>query len=427
MSPTRIALALLLLASAVLPPLALAQEELRADRKIETRPDVNHSMTEQVYKRLAAIHEKMGEDQLDEALADLQRLSTARLNDYEEALVYQTFGFVYSQKNEISKAIENFEKSLAMESLPGTAQQGMLYSLASLYSAEGQYMKSIETAREWFRYEADPPADAYILIGAAFTELERFDDALPYVLKGIDVSEEPKENWYMLALAIRFQKEQFREAIPMLKTMLQLWPDRPRYWDMLAGCYLEIEDDQNALDTMMLAYENGAIETEARLLGLVQLNMLQDIPFTAGRILQAGMDNGLVAENRKNLDILLQAWLSAREYHRAIDVIERLTAFADDGSYLLQAAGIYSELGEWQAVADSAVRALDAGLPRPNEALMLAGTAAVELGKFDEALTHFNRILASGDASARANANSWIAFVEEKQQVRRASLAARQE
>jgi tetratricopeptide (TPR) repeat protein len=295
----------------------------------------------------------MGEDQLDEALADLEKLNSPRLNDYEEALVYQTFGFVYAQKNELPKARGYFEKSLAMESLPGTAQQGMLYSLASLYSAEGQYLKSIETAREWFRYEANPPADAYILIGSAFTELERFDDALPYVLKGIQVASEPKENWYMLALAIRFQKEQFRDAIPMLKTMLKLWPDRPRYWDMLAGCYLEIEDDQNALDTMMLAYENVSLANESRILALVQLNMLQGVPYTAGRILQAEMTSGIVSENKKNLDILLQAWLSAREYHRAIDAIERLAAFADDGRYLLQAAGIYSELGEWEAVGTS--------------------------------------------------------------------------
>jgi tetratricopeptide (TPR) repeat protein len=404
---------------------AASQEELRDDRKIETRPDTNHSMTEAIYKRLAVVHEKLGSDQLDLALADLEKLKNARLNDYEEALVHQTFGFVYAQKNELSKAIASFENSLAIESLPGAAQQGMLYSLAGLYSAEGEYQKSIDTAREWFRYEPDPVADAYILIASGFTELEKYSEALPYALKGIEKSAEPRENWYMLALAIHFQKEQFAAAVPILRTMLNYWPDRPRYWDMLAGAYLELEDDQKALDTMMLAYAKGALTSETRILALVQMNMLQEIPFTAGRILEAEMGKGVVAQEKKNLDILLQAWLSAREYDRAVGVINRLAPFAKDGRYFLQAAGIYSELGEWQKVAENAVKALDAGIESPVEALMLAGTAHAELGEFDEALNYFRRVRQSGDTSARRNADSWIVFVEEKRLLKRAALASR--
>jgi tetratricopeptide (TPR) repeat protein len=103
--------------------------------------------------------------------------------------------------------------------------------------AERQFLKSIETAREWFRYEEDPIPDAYMLIGSSFAELDRFDDALPYVLKAIEKADEPRENWYMLALAIHFQRDRYRDAAAVLTKMLQYWPDKPRYWDMLAGCY----------------------------------------------------------------------------------------------------------------------------------------------------------------------------------------------
>jgi tetratricopeptide (TPR) repeat protein len=153
--------------------------------------------------------------------------------------------------------------------------------------------------------------------------------------------------------------------------------------------------------------------------------MLQEIPFTAGRILEAEMGKGVVAQEKKNLDILLQAWLSAREYDRAVGVINRLAPFAKDGRYFLQAAGIYSELGEWQKVAENAVKALDAGIESPVEALMLAGTAHAELGEFDEALNYFRRVRQSGDTSARRNADSWIVFVEEKRLLKRAALASR--
>lgn len=416
--------ALLIAVIGLAPPTTRAQEELDENRTVLKRDDPVHSMTEPVYRRLSAAHEQLGEDQLDEALDTLRKLQKTRLNKYEKALVYQTLGFVYAQQSDNENAIKSFEQSLALESMPGQAHQGMLYSLAGLYLAENQFEQSIATIREWFRYEPDPLPDAYMMIASSYTELQQFDAALPYVLMAIDKAEKPRENWYMMALAIHFEKVRFDDAIPVLKTMLEYWPDKPRYWDMLAGSYLEIEDDQKALDTMMLAYNNNMITSESRVLAVVQLNMLQGIPFAAGTILEAELDKGTVAEEKRTLDMLLQAWMTAREYDRAVATINRLTPYAKGGEYFLQAAGIYNETGEWQKVADNAGKALDAGLEEPIQALMLAGTAYSELDRFDEALSAFTEVREIGDNSERRNADSWINFVKEKQQIRNAALAS---
>ncbi len=397
---------------------SFAQDELNDDRVVLKREDPVHSMTEPVYRRLTNAHDQLGEDKLDESLETLRKLERTRLNRYEKAIVYQTFGFVYAQKSDNANAIKSFEQALELEALPGEAHQGMLYSLAGLYIAKQQFMKSTETLREWFRYEEEPAPDAYMMIGGNYTELEQFAEALPYVLKAIEKADEPKENWYMVALAIHFEQEHFNDAISLLMTMLENWPDKPRYWDMLAGSYLEIKDDQKALDTMMLAYNNEMITSESRVLALVQLNMLQGVPYMAGSILAAELDQGTVAEGKRTLDILLQSWLAAREYDRAVSVINRLAPYAEDGEYFLQAAGIYNETGEWQKVTDNAAKALDAGLDKPVQALMLAGAAYTELDRLEDALSSFRRVRELGDAAARRNAVSWINFVKEKQQIR---------
>ncbi len=414
------AIVLLLLA----PILCFAQEELNDDRKILKRPEVNAAMSEPVYRKLSSIHDQMGEDQLDEALNRLRKLESQRLSKYEKALVQQTAGFVYAQQGNEAQAIRSFEQSLATKSLPAQAHQGMLYSLAGLYMAEGQYLKSIETAREWFRYEESPSPDSYMLIGSAFTELERFDDALPYVLKAIERADEPRESWYMLALAIHFQKERFREAADLLVAMLQHWPDKVRYWEMLAGCYLELEDDKRALDTMMVSYTNGMLTKPVRLRGLAQLSIMRDMPYTAGVILDEEMAKGVLESNEENLKLLLQAWLSAHEYDRAVDVINRLEPYADDGEYFLQAAQIYNETGAWEKVVDNTSKALDGGLKNPTVALMLAGTAYAELDRFDDATRNFSRVRKIGDKDDRRNAESWIAFVNEQRQLRNATISS---
>ena len=145
-------LALLAISSLAVSGPASGQDELKDDRKIEKYRKSSESMTESVYRRLGNAQEAIGEENYDEALATLKRLSNASLNDYEEALVLQTFGYAYIQQNRLKLAVDYFEKSLAMESLPGEAQQGMLYTLASQYASAGRYQDAIDTMSTWFRY-----------------------------------------------------------------------------------------------------------------------------------------------------------------------------------------------------------------------------------------------------------------------------------
>jgi tetratricopeptide (TPR) repeat protein len=404
--------------------LCFGQEELNDDRKILKRRDVSAAMSEAVYKRLAAVHEQMGEDQLDDALSGLVRLEKQSLSKYEKALVQQTFGFMYAQQNNEAEAIKRFEQSLALESLPAKAQQGMLYSLAGLNAAEENYQESIDTLREWFRYEADPIPDAYMLIGSSFSEMEQYGNALPYVLKAIEKADKPRENWYMLALAIHFQQDDFADAAEVLVTMLQYWPDNARYWEMLAGCYLELEDDKSALDTMMVSYSNGMLTKPTRIKAAAQLNMMRDTPYTAGIIVDEAITAGYLEEDEANLKMLLQAWLSAREYDQAVDVINRLGKFAEDGEYFLQAAQIFSETGEWDKVIENTTKALDGGLKNPVDALMLEGSAYSELGRLEDASRVFGVVRTTGDKDDRRNADSWIAFIAEKRAVHNATISS---
>jgi len=415
-------LILLVLASLLASGPAASQEELKDDRKIEKYRSSSETMTEAVYRRLGKIQEDISAENYGEAVSALKRLSNSSLNDYEEALVLQTFGYAYIQQSQFKLAVDYFEKSLAMESLPGEAQQGMLYSLASLYASEGKYQQAIDTMRTWFRFEAKPIADAYMVIASSFVELQRFDDALPYVQKAIELAEKPSEQWYMLELAIYFEKERFRNAVTLLKKMVQYWSGNGKYWDMLASAYLELDQEKNALDTMMVAYANGLINGNSRLMAVVQLNLALNIPFTAGVILEKEMAAGRIEENKKNLELLLQAWISAMEYARAVKTIDRLGPLADDGKYFMRKAGIHNLLGEWSQVIVAVKQALEKGLEDSADAHMLAGMAYTELEQFDAALTAFRNASNAGDDNQRRNATAWVNFVQEKIALKSAAL-----
>ena len=399
-------------------PAALGQGVQEAGTAVREERPVQ--MSENVYRRITAVHELLGSDDLDGAIERLDTLLEMRLSDYEEALVHQAYGFAYAQQGDYIRALASFEMCLALDALPNLANQGMLYSLAGLYANEGQFQKAIDTMTTWFSYAEEPvPADAYMLVGSSYAQTEQLGNALPYVQEANSRAETPNESWRMLELSIYFDPAfmDYEAAVELLQEMVVLWPDRPRYWEMLASAYLELEDDPNALATLMVAYKQGMVDEAAKLLNLVRLNLFLELPYEAAQILDTEMAGGRIEENADNLELLLSAWEGAREYARAVTVIDKLAPLSDDGEYYMRKAQLLAEQGNWPEVVEATGQALETGgLEATGQALVLKGMAHAELGEYDLALAAFDEARDFED-SARRNADAWIEYVRDRSQV----------
>jgi tetratricopeptide (TPR) repeat protein len=391
---------------------AMAQTEI--DLLMPKPREIIPEVSDGVYLKLETVGKLLDEENFDRALIEMQQLERRSLNKYERAAVWQMIGYVHGVLGNSTLAIEHLEKALAAQALPQIAHQGVLYSLASLYSGEGEFQRSIDLLQLWFQYEEEPIADAYMLMGSWHAALSRYDDALPFVKKAIAIVETPFESWYALEIDIHFALQNYVEVIPVLKSMLSYWPRKPRYWNMLASAYLELDDDKAALDVMMTAYNNNQLTDPQRILGLVGLNVAYDTPFTAGSILENEMNAGVVPDDLANLKSLLQIWLDAREYTRAIVTIEKIIAIESDSNFLLQAAKIQVKTGDWRGAADSATKALAAGVDNPVSALILQGTALAELDEYEEALVIFRKVTVSGNEGEQQTAAAWIRYIEER-------------
>ncbi len=390
--------------------MAQTEIDLLMPKPREIIPEVSDG----VYLKLETVGKLLDEENFDRALVEMQQLERRSLNKYERAAVWQMIGYVHGVMGNSTLAIEHLEKALAAQALPQIAHQGVLYSLASLYSGEGEFQRSIDLLQLWFQYEEEPIADAYMLMGSWHAALSRYEDALPFVKKAIAIVETPFESWYALEIDIHFALQNYVEVIPVLKSMLSYWPRKPRYWNMLASAYLELDDDKAALDVMMTAYNNNQLTDPQRILGLVGLNVAYDTPFTAGSILENEMNAGVVPDDLANLKSLLQIWLDAREYTRAIVTIEKIIAIESDSNFLLQAAKIQVKTGDWRGAADSATKALAAGVDNPVSALILQGTALAELDEYEEALVIFRKVTVSGNEGEQQTAAAWIRYIEER-------------
>ena len=388
---------------------------LRADRVVDEREEPPASMSETFYRRLARAHELLEEDNLTDALDLMDRIRTDRISAYEGAQLYQTYGFVYSQLERETEAMEAFEKCLELDALPTAVQQGIVYSVAGYYASQDRFEESNGTLLRWFRYEADPRADAYIMMGANFAQQEKMADALPFVARANALAKEPNESWRNLQLAIHVELGQIPEAIDLLKDNIGIWPDKLRFYQVLSGMYMEINDDEGALSALIIPWHRGMLESEEDILNLTRLSLFLENPARAGAILSEAMGRGYVEQNSDNLGLLLSAWTTAREMDRAVGVIDRLAELADDGEFYYRKAMLLNESGDWAGVVDSCGRALEkGGLSSPGEVWILQGVALAELQRFDEAIDAFESAKRDGPDNLRRNANAWIGYVQDR-------------
>ena len=395
--------------------IAVAQDPGVVPHGIKERDPVQALMSERTFKRLASIHESLGARKYQEVVDKLKVLEKARLSNYEDALIVQTYGFVYAQQGDYSRGIQYFEQAIALDALPNAAQQGMLFSLASLLTGEQQFQKSIDTLIEWFAYELDPNALSYILMATNYVEMERYREALPYVRTAIATNtSKPNQSWYQLEAAIHFELSDYAAAAATMRAMLTHWPDKLQLWETLAGAYQEQKKDWDALATLTLAYQKGLVTDEKKLLNIARLNIFLEDPYTAGRLLEKEMQAGHVARTQKNLELLLTAWKGSREFEAAIAVIDQIAPMTRDGEYDLEKAQLYSERNMWEETISAALRAIDrGGLKRPGTAHVVLGQAYTEIQQYRKALDAF-ALAQRYDNNSRKIARGWIDYVRDR-------------
>jgi tetratricopeptide (TPR) repeat protein len=350
------ALLALFVRQAILAPPAAAQPVPRAERQ------ASGTLSEATYRQLERIHELIGRNEEKQALERAQALLTRVGSDYERAVVRQTMAFIHVGQNDYKAAIAAFEEALALDALPQQPYEQMLYNVAQLYFQDGRTGRTIERMELYFReVRSEPTADAHILLASAYAERKRYDDALQQVDLALARSTTPKEAWLQLKLALHYELRQLPQCAEVLLRLVALVPAREDYWKQLSGILFEIGRDRESLAVLALAERQGFLDTESELRNLANIYLLLNIPYKAARILEGGLEQGLLKADGKSLGLIGDAWTMAREYEKAEAVFQRAAALAGDGEIDYRLGQIYVEDERWPQALEALRRAQGKG------------------------------------------------------------------
>ena len=422
-----------LLAALLLCGGAAAQEDDAAQRESEAQDTKQaQAVSKAVYDEITKAQEMVEAKNYQGALQLLQRLyNPDELTEYEQANVLNYIGFVYYNMDNPAKAIETYDKMLAIPSLEAQMRKQVTFTQAQLNMMEEQYQRALELLDTWFTLETNPGPEAFILKAQALYQLERYQDMVEPIETGIRIARERdlevKEDWYVLLNFAYFQQEDYAKVRDIQKILLANWPKK-RYWMSLAGAYTELGEDANLISAYSAAHTDGLLESEAEFVTMAQLFMQSEVPYKAATLLEEKMADGTIQANDKNYRLLSQAWTLAQEDDKAIPALQEAAERTPDGELDVRLANAYLNIGEYEDCVEAARNGLRKGdLKDPDNGQISLGMCLYNLRQYGPAKEAFQA--AARVEKSRRMANQWIqvidAEVERNRQIQMAQEAAR--
>lgn len=372
--------------------------------------DDEYLLTEATYKALEAAQEDMDEKNFSRAETALRDLLEDTDNDsYDEAMVLQTLGYLYSETEDYPQAVETFREALATDALPEDMTHNLRYNLAQLLISDEKFNEGIEVLQRWLERDDSPPDNAYLLLATAQYQVKQYTNTVRTLRTLISRASTPKESWYRLMLSAHLEMNQSQQAIEVLQTLIVMNPREKSYWQQISALYQQQEEIFYSLSVQMLAkrLDLGDGQTVIR---LADTYRYLSIPYKSARLLTQALEDGRIEASFKNLDKLANSWLAAREYTEAAEVLQRMARIDDSGETDLQLAQVHVSKEDWQPALDALMPAIDklSGAEQ-GRAYLLAGMAYANLEVYDESRTMLEQ--ATEFEEERQRATQWLNYI----------------
>jgi len=405
----------------------LDQQAVNKKKAKKKRVRRAQTMRPKIFKKLDKVRELADSKDYDGAASVLESLSKVKRNSYEVAMTWNMHAYMHFNQENYAAAAQAYEKIIAGKRVPESLMQTTLYSLAKLYLIQQEYSSALATLNSWFEIVEKPNAQSYVLRAQVYYQLEQYQQALPDVKQAISITlaqgKKPRENWLLMERAVYFQHKDYVSMERCLKDLIAFYPKSSsiaQYWVQLSAIYNELGKPEAELSTLETAYEQGLLKKEAQLVSLAQAMLGKEIPYKSAQIMLAGMKNKNIEENAKNLSLLGDALMLAKEYEQAIIIMAKAAELSDSAKDYYKLAQIHTERQEWNDASINVSKAIDKNEAdstqaiKVHEARILKGLVLFNMKDLLLAKAEFN--IAVESVETEKMAGQWLKYIvgEEK-------------
>lgn len=334
--------------------------------------------------------------QYDAAIKTLDNIKNSdKLNSYSKSQMWNFYAYIYANQEQYKEAIDAYQQILTEADAPTGLKLTAQYTIAQLYFQLEDYHSVINFMESWLQQIDQPTANAQIMLAQAYYQTQQLDSALNHLLQAEKIEnaldKKISENWLRMKIAIYFDQKDIENVLKTYQTLLNLYP-RNIYIRQIAGLHGELGEHRKQLVTYDALYENNTLQTESEILNLAYMYLGEAIPYKAAKIIETGMQQGIIQATPKNVATLANAWVQASEHKKAIPALEKAANLSEKGILYARLAGVYFDAGDFENAAKVAKKADNkGGLKRKDTNQMLLGIALFNLKKFDHALQAFRQ------------------------------------
>ena len=378
-------------------------------RNSEEQAAQSTSIDAQTGKIINEAIELMNVNDYAAALATIGTLRLDRLSPYERGRVEQILFNVTWQQENYEAARGHLQSAIDSGGLNAQEIDSARYQTAQLYMQEQKWSEAAAAFEEWFKTAPDPNSAAYYYLAVTYYQQEDFARALAPAKKAVELMDpkKPNESWVSMLSALYLNREEYREAIPLLQQLIEAAPDKKGYWIQLSSVYVQTEDYANGLAVLQLAYNAGLLHEDSELRRLADLLVFNDVPYRGAQILEAAIESKTVTLDEKLYEKLANCWIAAAELDRSIVPLARAAELSSSGDLFVRLGEVQVQREDWPAAIAALQNRVEKGeLKDSGNAQLLLGIAHYRQHELDDAVPFFQRALQS--AKHRQYAESYL-------------------
>lgn len=283
------------------------------------------------------------------------------LNPFEKSTIYQMLGQAYYNTDNISGALKAFQDAISAGGMLPNEVASIKVSIAQLLIGNGQFREGAESLERFLRQGGQEKPEYVDLLVQAWLGAEDYQRALPWAEKWFNRAS-PKERKHFDLLNFLYNNLQMTgKQADIVKQMIQKWPEDRMLWDNWASMLGNGGREQDAFEVNKMLYLGGALKEEADIKKVIQYYSYYDMPYQAGQILEREMRTGRVQRNPQNLEELSTYYRTAREYRKAIPVLEEAAVSSNSAKLYAALGEAYYNEGDCNKAEDSFKKAISRG------------------------------------------------------------------
>lgn len=407
LSTSLVVAAALLVTQAPFADVAMAAEAKQEKKK--KRP--TQLVGPRVGKKVQQAFELYSADDIQGALNILLEIEPSK--DYDKAYVNRFIAVMYATLgNNEQKTIDYLTKAVAPDILNEVDHGEALKLLADMQMQVKNYKEALKYYYQWMEFTGKEDGPTYVKIANAYYSLKQLDKVIVPADKAIAAfGDKPNQNPYVLKVTSFYERKMYREAIGVLETVVQIFPDNKQWWTQLPMFYLLVEDYDKAVQTLDLAYKLGHLDKEGQIKTLANLYSTSEAPYKAARLLEKHIGSGLVKRDDKNITTLANAWHSAQHIDKAAKYYGELAKMTNEAKHYRKQGMLLKQDEQFAKAIPALNKALELGVKNQGRIYMSIAESYFYLENYKQAYAAIQK--AMKDPNTRKTAKSWKGFIED--------------